>query len=255
MTVTITAYRRPNLLRQCLESIANADLSPVTEVILSLDFYDGPTICAMVDAFREFLREMPLIECRWFQRFGRYGVANNTRAAYQEAVKYNAEVICALEEDTTVAPDAFLYADWALRDMAGKVYQQYAFVNLCSHQDPLGTDPTKVHEDNQLRGGYGWAFTRQFWEYLEPRWNGKNRAPYGWDWNVTHLCYREQWTVLTPEVSRVRHIGREDGTYMTPAIFDATPQRLCEVTPERYKIVRHELDWRQPTWISDELKP
>jgi len=247
MTVTVVAYRRPNLLRQCLESIAKADLSPVTDVILAADFYSGQMSRLMADEFEAFIRKCgDQVECRLIQPIDRLGVANNTRAAYQAA---ETGFLCAIEEDTTVSRDAFKIAFRMLRQ-----YPQYKFVNLCSHQDPLGTDPTKVHEDNQLRGGYGWAFTREFWEYMEPRWNGKNRAPYGWDWNVTHLCYREKWTVLTPEVSRVRHIGREDGTYMTPAIFDATQQRLCEVTPERYEIVRHELDWHPPDWVQDELR-
>jgi hypothetical protein len=252
VTVTITAYKRPGLLRRCLESIAKADLSPVGNLFVQLD-YHSPTMTEQMlkeaMSFRSKLAELGVFT-NGMKTADRRGIANITRAAYACAFEDNADAaICAIEEDTTVSPDAFLFAEWALKQ------QPYAFVNLCSHQTPLGSDPTKVHEDNELRGGYGWAFTREFWEYLDPRWNGKNHAPYGWDWNVTYLCYREKWRVLTPEVSRVRHTGREGGTYTTPATFDATPQHVCDTVPEKYEIVKHELDYRQPAWVQAEMAP
>jgi hypothetical protein len=246
VTVTITAYKRPELLRRCLESIAKADLSPILQIFIQLDFHSIETTERMIAELNPFVRKFrhDVISVGCHPLRDRWGIANTTRAAY----RCNDGWICAIEEDTTVSPDAFLYAEWALK-------QGYSFVNLCSHQTPLGIDPTKVHEDNELRGGYGWAFTRKFWEYLEPRWNGKNHAPYGWDWNVTYLCYREKWRVLTPEVSRVRHTGREGGTYMTPATFDATRQHVCDTVPEKYEIVKHELDYTPPDWVQAEMVP
>ena len=251
MTVTITAYKRPELLRRCLESVAKADISPVTDIIVSLDYASNRTTDEMVAVVREYRSFFASHDIYWEvdRPCDRKGVANNTRHAYDLAFSDRPiEFCCAIEEDTTVAPDAFVFAGEMLA-----CHKEYRFVNLCSHQTPLGTDPTKVHEDNELRGGYGWAFTRDFWEYMEPRWNGKNRAPYGWDWYVTYLCYREKWEVLTPEVSRVMHTGRE-GTYCTPAWFDEHPQRVCDVIPERYEIVKHDLDWRQPQWVQDEMR-
>jgi len=249
MTVTVVCYKRPHLLRQCLESIVKADVSPVDEIIFALDYHSREMTEQMTAVIREFhnFLDNQDISRHTIRQPDRYGVANNTRAVYRQTSFNN---ICAIEEDTTVSPDAFVFADRMLN------YKQYQFVNLCSHQNPTATDPTKVHEDNELRGGYGWAFTRDFWwAYLEPRWNGKNRAPYGWDWNVTYLCHREGWTVLTPEVSRVYNTGREGGTYDCPEHWDARVQNVCTVIPERYEIVKHpDLDRRQPDWVQAEMR-
>jgi len=249
MTVTIVAYKRPELLRQCLESIAKADLSPVDRFVFALDYHNADTMEQMAAVIRDYHPNRILY--RTVQQFDRLGVANNTRAAYNAGFSVHGDEIVALEEDVTVAPDVFVFAQKMLQ--WSRFAPGYHFVNLCSHQTPLGSDPTKVHEDNELRGGYGWAFTREFWAYLEPRWNGKNRAPYGWDWNVSYLCYREKWRVLTPEVSRVAHTGRE-GTYCTPQWFDAHPQQVCTVTPERYELVKHELDYTLPEWVQAEMR-
>jgi hypothetical protein len=254
MIVTITAYKRPELLKKCLESIETAHLGPVTEIHISFDYHSDEMTALMIKVCKS---------CIFDKYFGptktRLGVANHPRALFNKLVYSD---ICALEEDTIVSPDTFLFAEWALKQPG------YKFVNLARgpnffHNATMLSTTAKwfsevVHEDNELRSPYGWAFTADFWRLLEPQWNGKIRAPYGWDWQLTHLCYREGWHCLTPEVSRVYNTGRENGTYDTPANWDATQRDvvICQTVPYKYIVTKHSsLDTAPvPAWVADEMK-
>jgi hypothetical protein len=247
MIVTITAYKRPELLKRCLESIVAADHSCVDQVIISEDWHSLKMSDAMLDVIMPFLHRLSITRLTPYPRMG---VANNPRNLYNYAAhNFWDEKITALEEDVTVSHDAFLYADWALR-------QGYGFVNLVAKQDSFGGDPSRVHEDCELRGMFGWAFRVDDWFRMEPQWNGKIREPYGIDWQITHLCYREGWTVLTPELSRVFNTGREGGTYDTPAAYDSRPQNFCVTSPDHYELVKHpNLDRTPPAWVLKEMEP
>ncbi len=255
MIVTITAYKRPALLAKCLESIAKADLTLVSSVIVSLDWHSEEMYMDMFQVFSKY-RYNGVCEVRFLTLSQkRLGVANHPRKLFNTiAEETSKQAICALEEDTIVSPDAFLFAAWAL-DQPG-----YQFVNLAGQRKQViaqDVADTRVHEDWELRSPYGWAFTPALWRQLEPQWNGKIRLPYGWDWQLSHLCYRENWRCLTPEVARVYNTGREDGTYDTPANWDATQKDvvICQAAPNKYVVVEHERprpeDW--PEWVKQEV--
>lgn len=257
MIVTITSYKRPELLARCLESITKANLSPVSDVLVSCDWYSKDMCDRM---FREWSNAVKPPTTRWlYPAFNkrRMGVANHPRYVFEHRAPDHD--ICALEEDTIVSPDCFLFASWALRQPG------YQFVNLADHKREFARHNPHlrnedVHEDWELRSPYGWAFTPTFWRGLEPQWNGKIREPYGWDWQLTHLCYREGWRSLTPEVARVYNTGRENGTYDTPGNWDATQRDvvLCQARPYsiEYKLVSHERPPREqwPEWVIREIQ-
>jgi hypothetical protein len=251
MIVTITAYKRPALLQRCLESIACA-ASPGRpfSVLVSLDYHSKEMHERMSDA----VADSELTGVQIIRHGARAGVANHPRWVFNTVVRLGHKRIVALEEDTIVAPDVFLFADWALGQ------REFQFVNLADHkrkQVMFHTATMRVHVDWELRSPYGWAFTAGFWHALEPEWNGKIRLPYGWDWQLSHLCYREGWRSLTPEVARVYNTGREEGTYDTPDNWDRTQKdvRLCDEIPGRYEIVRAGARPDPPDWVKEEMRP
>ena len=257
MIVTITAYKRPHLLARCLESVCAADLSPVSGINVSLDYHSPEmtgVMRAVCDKFRPKLGSMLTIFPYVVKRLG---VANHPRVLFDmltEELDQQTD-ICAIEEDTIVSPDAFMLADWGLKQIG------YDFVNLADYKRS-GLFNNLVHEDWELRSPYGWAFTTKLWNWLEPQWNGKIRAPYGWDWQVSHLCYREGWRCLTPDIARVYNTGREEGTYDTPENWDETQKDvlICQDVPNnigKYVVVSHDRPARAqwPEWVLREVAP
>ena len=262
MIITVTAYKRPELLKRCLESILSASLprNSTVKIIVSCDWHS-------VEMSQSMILNIPIRpDIRPIIHQKRLGVANHPRWLFNwctNEFKYKKHrTIVALEEDTIVSPDCFLFADWALRQKG------YQFVNLAhlenvswSHTPayaPFEIADSRVHEDRELRSPYGWAFTTEFWRELEPQWNGKIRSPYGWDWQLSHLCYREKWRCLTPEVPRVYNTGRENGTYDTPANWGATQRDvvICQVVPNKYGLYKHSnLDSLPiPEWVQEEMR-
>ncbi|HKT90138.1 MAG TPA: hypothetical protein VJQ59_16955 [Candidatus Sulfotelmatobacter sp.] len=247
MIVCVTAYKRPGLLRLCLQSILAAKKPDGFQgVMVSADWHSSDMAEQMYQVCESFE------DAQFDMQSCRMGIANNTRHLINRATEHSYKIV-ALEEDSFISPDALLYASWALRQ------DGYVFANLHSKMDGSYRSIDAVHEDNELRGAFGWAFNRGAWRsQLEPHWNGKIRAPYGFDWQITHLCYREKWKVLTPEISRVRNTGREMGTYDTPENWDRTQKdvKICESIPDKYRLVDHpDLSWSPPDWVQEEMRP
>ena len=59
MIVTVTAYKRPELLERCLESLTNADLRLVTGVLVSLDHHSEQMTEDMKEAFWTYEHKLP----------------------------------------------------------------------------------------------------------------------------------------------------------------------------------------------------
>jgi hypothetical protein len=254
MIVTIVAYKRPELLKQCLDSVVAADLSHVTDIWVSCDWHSEEMRQRMY-AVDTYSINLPI---NFEFQTKRFGIHNHQRLLYNDAV-IGANEICALEEDCVVSPDIFNLAHWALQQPG------YKFVNL-GHDGKLdlrGDDSIApeyfLWEDTQFRSSYAWAFTRDFWRELEPQWNGKIRQPYGWDWQVNYLCWREKWKCLTPEVSRAANTGREQGTYETPDTWDAGRKGvvICQSVPHLYSVVSSQTktDVEMPGWVVEEMRP
>lgn len=253
MIVTIVAYKRPELLARLLESISKADLTHVSNVVISCDRHSDEMYEKMVNvwtkAWKRQSLKLPII-----QQEKRLGIHNHQRWLYNNVFS---ESIVALEEDCVVSSDAFNMAHWALRQPG------YKFVNLSGGPGPSADDnaDTFVQEDNQFRSSYAWAFTRDFWRELAPQWNGKTRQPYGWDWQVNYLCWREGWKCLTPEISRAMNTGREGGTYETPETYDRdrTGVVICQTVPHMYSLVRGNqgsgVVRELPEWVKEEMRP
>jgi len=257
--VTITAYKRPYYLKQCLEAIKAADLTHIERIVVSCDAHSKD----MHDRMFSVVEDAGLKNATINLMLRRFGVANHPRVLINEIIERypGGHPIIALEEDTVVSPDAFNLAWWGVQQ------RDYKFVNLgagVKTEKYWGCDDFIVYDDWELRSPYAWAFHPIFWQLLEPYWNGKIRAPYGWDWQVSHLCYREGWFCLTPALSRCRNIGRDEGTYDTPENWDRDrkDELICRestdiISNSNYYIVNRNRpskeDW--PEWVKKEMAP
>lgn len=260
MIVTVVAYKRPELLAKLLESISKADLTHVDRVLVSCDWHSDEMYQRMYRVFNDTIYPSREMSSHIIKQRSRLGIHNHQRWIYNWVAGPNgyADQVVALEEDCIISPDAFNLAHWALQQSG------YKFVNL-SHNNLFKGDISGrgkyLVEDNQFRSSYAWAFTRDFWHELEPQWNGKTRQPYGWDWQINYLCYREGWKCLTPEVSRAMNTGREEGTYETPETYDRTRTGvvICQTVPHMYSLVRGNqgsgVVTEMPEWVKEEMRP
>jgi hypothetical protein len=257
MIVTIVAYKRPELLARLLESVMQADLTHVECISISCDRHSDEMYQKMCKVCEDvFWRHQNVPTYRhwravWREQVVRLGIHNHQRWLYNTALGMQ---ICALEEDCVVSPDIFNMAHWALQQPG------YKFVNLARPVNwpvelslqRIADMPSaeRLHEDHEFRSSYAWAFTRDFWRELEPQWNGKMRQPYGWDWQINYLCYREGWKCLTPEVARA---------YETPDIRDANRAgaTICQTVPHLYSVVSSQTSRESvelPGWVVEEMK-
>lgn len=249
LALMIMAYKRPPLLKACLESIMEADKQHIGSIQISCDHHSIDMENRMRDVYESVASSMGVYTA-FQQQPKRLGPANHLRRMISCDPSPGPFVV--LEEDTIVSPDVFNYAYWALQ-------QPCQFVNLGGLA--MSSDPHVAYQDWLLRSPYGWAFTRHFWATVEPYWNGKIREPYGWDWQVNHLCYREGWTCITPAISRVYNTGREEGTYDTPENWDAERKDvvICHESTDNisnYVLVSNgarpaQTDW--PQWVKKEM--
>src|ERR1700693_2742106 len=81
MIVTITAYKRPELLARCLASIVAADLRPVIGVLVSLDHHSSQMSQNMAEVFWRYAGKLPSGTTLLHQG-KRLGVANHPRAVF-----------------------------------------------------------------------------------------------------------------------------------------------------------------------------
>jgi len=247
LTIAITCYKRPELLKGLLESIAQADLTHVVRFVVSVDWHSDEMFMRMCDVFRQSVGDLGARGCRLCKQAYRLGIHNHNRWLINEAFNaHKAEAVVMLEEDCVVAPDALNFAWWALQ-------QNGAIVNLGGKwSDGVRHAVRGTH----LIESAGWAVTRENWQQIEPYWNGKMRMPVGWDWSLSYLCYVRGWDTIDPLVARVKNVGRTNGTYQTAADYDLDRANVVLATgiPKEYTLLEGEPDRTWPEWVKEEAR-
>jgi hypothetical protein len=221
-SISMTAYRRPEYENQVLESVI-------------------PQIAGTAWQFYQtYDREPP----------DNYGCDRNTLFSISRAFLHGSEFNLHIEDDTVLSPDALDLCDWFWRLPER---DDYVLLNLfayskslkcavckgvgapwnnsasvpCTVCGGLGNRGLDVLESARFNS-WGWAITRGMWEkYLLPEWNAKKQTnPMGWDWSVGLTIQRHGLKTLHPALSRVKNIGRENGTYETPEHWDSWAKDL-----------------------------
>jgi hypothetical protein len=194
-SISMTAYRRPEYENQVCKSLAPQLQRSAWRFT---PCFDAPPPCNR-------------------------GCDANTLAAISINFSRGSDFNLHIEDDTVLSPDALDLCDWFYRLPER---DDYVLLNLFAHSKTLDR-PLDVLESARFNS-WGWAITRGMWEkWILPEWNAKKQThPMGWDWSVGLTIQRHGLKTLHPALSRVKNIGRENGTYETPEHWDSWAKDL-----------------------------
>lgn len=217
-TITIAAYRRPDYLKQVLESLDVAMLHcPEYQagVILGIDpcGQSDPKETGECVKIAERLQDWQHGRAILWPRH--LGVDEHPRRLIQYAFQeLDSDFNLHLEDDTVLSPDALNLALWYSKTPT--------FSEILSLYHP-STDDSRPDTVERIPGFscWGWACQAAIWkDYLALNWNCKRSFPIGWDWSVTETMNKYGLRAVAPVLSRVKNIGRERGEYQTPEQHD-----------------------------------
>jgi hypothetical protein len=216
-TVTICAYNRPIYLDQVIGSLRRA---------LSLASWRPDKIVVGVDPGGQWQNDVVNIAAQapapvevivWPEHLG---VSEAPRRLLQYVFsELESAFNLHLEDDTVISPDALNLVDWYERNL--DAFWARGLLCLTLHS------PSSTHENKDVVyrrsdfGVWGWAMDFFRWRgYLSQWWNHRRYEPLGWDYSATDMLHRCNLQVAAPALSRVCNIGREGGTFQTPAGYD-----------------------------------
>jgi hypothetical protein len=154
------------------------------------------------------------------------------------------------EDDMVVGTDTLEYFKWAER----KYRNRKNVLGISAARREQAGDPPLAAACTLVPYGVFWVWGtwRDRWQNLiAPDWMF-NYEHKGWDWRLDEYWCRERgMKMLTPNLSRVQHIGREGGTHVLPSLFEGllASSFLPDVEPQQYYVVNEEGLCSQLHWI------
>lgn len=229
MIVAMTAWKRPYYLSRVIESLHEANWNIEEPVFLVVRIEPSDKADRMLDIVGNGKRGVyaevneTLLTCCW-----------NTRAvlddAWDVADRFDEDFVLLLEEDFVVSPDALDLTVWMReRYRASKEIIATGLFNRGTYFK--GIEKQVARDGNFV--GQGWGTWRDRWDYIRPQWHDRkfeDRGPtptpgmgyyLGWDVNFDQNIMQGRLQVR-PLLSRVLHIGEEDGQHTTPNLYPKT---------------------------------
>jgi hypothetical protein len=202
MIVTFTVNNRPHYLAQALQSWSQ--VRGIGNV--RLEFH-----CEPHDECIQICDEVDFAESLLFVNAAQLGSQRNTYVALDTAHQRSDYVVLA-EADMIVSDDILELHTWA-RDTYEYDSRTLALV-AGRGQEAASDDPAAVVPDWRI--GWCWGSWTDRWDYIGPDWD-LDWQPGGhfareWDTRISDYWCREQGhRTLIPALSRVQHVGVEDG--------------------------------------------
>jgi hypothetical protein len=228
--VIVTAFRRPDYLKQALASWRQArGLGEVHSFTIALGFHADAWMgqLRVIDAFRQDSGLGSRVRVKVDSDAARR--SNGMHRAVGEAANHvlaDRAVQFAVfgEEDLVVSSDVLEYMSWARGELAsdGRV------LAACAHSpggagwdrrepaDDAGADQEAVRLLPYFNP-WVWGTWRPRWEQvLEPSWDwecakGPRPDQMGYDWGIYHTVQREGYVCAVPDASRSQNIGQHGG--------------------------------------------
>lgn len=225
-TITLTGYRRPQLFRDTLASLAANDL---TGWQIAIRVEPSPDAAAFAEIAASVLGGHP--HCVTVNQT-RLGVRENPFRAIDGAFAGGSTLNLCLEEDLVLAPDATALAAWFGRN------HRPDWLCLCLLAGPCGTTGPLSNRSHpgalftaKTFNSLGFAVRAQEWrQYFRPVWfrdqfdlmpPGLARPPHGWDWSIyARVASDPALVTVQPVLARANHTGREGGENCVPAFHD-----------------------------------
>lgn len=225
-TITLTGYKRPQLFRDTLVSLAANDLR---DWQISIRIEPGPAAQEFVAIAASVLggnaHSVKVNETR-------LGVRDNPFRVIDAAFAQGSALNLCLEEDLLLAPDATALALWFLRN------HRPGWLCLCLLAGPCGTTAPlsdRRHPEALFAAktfnSLGFAVRGEEWRrHFRPAWfrdqtvlGGADSPdpPCGWDWSIYALVAADPALVtIQPALARANHNGRDGGHFCSPAFHD-----------------------------------
>ena len=222
----MTAWKRPEYTKLVLDALAKA-WRPGWRFFGSLD--EATKNPEVAEAMMSFARKHDGIVSVHTENIG---CDANTFEAVELAFRFGgSDFNLHLEDDTVPSPDALDLGGWfGGGGNAGGSGGGSAFLLL--HSDSRGGESPFALREIMRFNSWGWGVSRAHWELFRREWNTKKNHPRGWDWSMNLSVQRHALIGLQPFLSRVKNIGRNDGTYETPENHDAWTRGLVQARAE-----------------------
>jgi hypothetical protein len=213
-TLTMTAYNRPEYLRQTLEQLRKNDFTDWSHIKFGIE-PGNVEVARVAESAREFIYAFIRINN------GVLGVKNNPFMTLKSVFrpmkkKVTSNLNIYLEDDVLFSPDITRLANW-YGDLSNKNdYLCMGFFRKDTLEDVGGV---KVEHNPKMFSALGLVITDYQWDnYFAPNWH---KDPRGWDWSMKGFMESSGLGMLVPMVSRSYHIGRENATHYVPSQHDS----------------------------------
>lgn len=208
-SISITAFNRPDLLKQVVDSILSNDTSGFTHC------YCGIEPERQEENFKELVRlqeRFEVFECVFNK--SNMGVRKNpfNLLSYVFDEKNNVDFNLYLEDDSLLSPDAFDFVRFYLKNYSAN---NIMCCNLYNYSSTYTMPKTVGNVFEFCALGVG--ITKRQWKtWFEPYWfdeqirikneidlDGKG----GWDWSIRAVMKEFSLRVIAPSLSRSYHLG------------------------------------------------
>lgn len=236
--VVLTAYNRPALLEQVLESWSAVRSQGNWFFLASVEPSAQAEEIAVL--FTKFCRSSNFDGFHLQVNPERHGVLHHPWVCFDKLFRNGFDFVVRAEDDLLVSDDTLAYFEWS--EFVFRNNQAVASIH--AYSDSLSTEPGLIEVSqhfNPLVWGT-WAdrwdsFMRDTWDHDYSTNNGTPGVQAGWDWNLNTRLYptRNLYGVY-PKMSRVHNIGIF-GTHSTPDNFYTAPSFRSEYGYPPYELV------------------
>jgi len=209
-TLSMTAYNRPDYLKDTLEDLAKNNITD-WHFFISVDPSNKlEEIKQVLDKDYGFVsKTITINEQRKNHRLNQF-------SAIETAFNAGSTFNCHMDDDLHISPDAIELANYYERTFRDKplTFNSYGLFNYDSNPN----EPSKLLSRVGSFTGLGWnCFRENFESVFRPNWFHDELAlklfgSYGWDWAVAAWCKQNNLSEIFPAFSRTNHRGRECGT-------------------------------------------
>ena len=232
---TIKAFRRPDYLKQCLESITTAYDWDKYPYIISIDNHEA-TKNEMIKCVKEFKNKGANVKL-YYQK-SNLGCAGNTYFILDKAFdEYKADAIVHIEEDNIIAKDCLRWLVWAIENTYNddNIFAACSFIRTAqipSYKPVLENNFEKSFYRNHYECGSLWGMSNKIYSYIKSingcfgavgntntdlppdEWRKSISETFkgSWAWNFNKFCRRQRYCIA-PVYSRSNNIGAERAVF------------------------------------------
>jgi hypothetical protein len=206
-TITMTLFRRPGYTKIVLDSLFKNNLEGY-ELFVGID--QSEKASELVELVKNF-KQLSGIPVKYRINAPKFGIHQNNYFLLDEAFSAGSSFNVHIEDDTPLSPDAMNLAEWYRDNNPNSL-----LLNLF-YRSKDDLNPLKLFKHRWF-DPWGWACRKEQWErWIQPNWMCDQR---GWDWSINQIISKNDLYAVSPCLSRSCNIGKEDGIFTTPEVYE-----------------------------------